>query len=217
VGFNRFNAFSLTFDKPEGKLASREVYVGANEAALKDYAGRKIRLIGKKVDMEVEGKMHFEIWPARVELIEADPPKDLGKPVKILGRATWRASTKPGASPQQLVIRSEAEFAKTVSAGNDAKNVLENLAKQLKVDAIDWNKHMLVVVSAGAQRTGGYRVEVLGVYAREDKLTVHWKLHSPKPTDFVTMAFTHPAETVLIESSDRKVMFDPDSAIPPKK
>ena len=33
------------------------------------------------------------------------------------------------------------------------------LAKLLKVDAIDWKKQMVIVVSGGQQRTGGYSVE----------------------------------------------------------
>lgn len=149
-----------------------------------------------------------------------DPPpaeKPLpGTPVKILGRGFWRASAKPGAAPQQLVIRSEMEFAKLISAGNDSKTVLDQLKKSLKVDALDWAKQMLVVVTGGAQRTGGFRVEVTAVAVKDNVLTVRWKLHSPKPTDIVTMAFTHPAETILIERFDGKVVFDP--ALPaPKK
>ena len=146
-----------------------------------------------------------------------NPGKDAGTPVKILCRATWRASTKPGAAAQQLVIRSEADFAKAVGAGNDAKAALDNLKMQMKVDQIDWQKQMLIVVTAGAQRTGGYRLEILGAFAKGDTLTVRWKLHAPKPTDFVTMAFTHPAETVLVESTAGKVVFDPPAPKPEGK
>jgi hypothetical protein len=140
------------------------------------------------------------------------PTKDVGAAVKILGRAPWRASAKPGSAAQQLVIRSEADFAKAVSPANDTKTVLDNLKKQLKVETIDWQKQMLIVASGGAQSTGGFRFEILGVFVKGDTMTVCWKLHAPKPTDFVTAAFTHPAETVLVETFPGKVVFDPPAA-----
>ena len=40
-------------------------------------------------------------------------------------------------------------------------------------------------------------------------LTVKWKLNSPKPGSFVTQAFTHPGEAVLVEKVEAKVVFDP--------
>lgn len=72
VGFGRTNPFRLEFI---GKNGFREVYVGGKDEVLKDYAGKKVRLTGKAVDMEVEGRNHHEIWPARVELLPADKPK----------------------------------------------------------------------------------------------------------------------------------------------
>jgi len=78
-----------------------------------------------------------------------------------------------------------------------------------KVDKIDWDKQMVVVATAGAKPTGGYRVEILGLEARDGTLTVKWKLHSPKPGSIVTQAFTHPGEAVLVEKFEGKVTFDP--------
>jgi hypothetical protein len=66
IGFGRFNAYTLELADKKG---IREVYVGGKEEILKEYNGRKIKLIGKAVDMEVEGRMHKEIWPTRVELV----------------------------------------------------------------------------------------------------------------------------------------------------
>ena len=73
VGFGRFNAYRLEMGE---KLGVREVYVGGMEEILKAYDGKTVKLSGKAVDMEVEGRMHQEIWPARVELVaEKDRPK----------------------------------------------------------------------------------------------------------------------------------------------
>jgi hypothetical protein len=66
VGFGRFNPYRLEMG---GKPGTREVYVGGQDELLKGYIGRSVKLTGKPVDMEVEGTMHREIWPARVELV----------------------------------------------------------------------------------------------------------------------------------------------------
>jgi hypothetical protein len=69
VGFGRYNDFRLEMTV-KGKKEVREVYVGGKPDLLKAYDGKKVKLTGKAVKMEVEGKIHNEIWPARVELVK---------------------------------------------------------------------------------------------------------------------------------------------------
>jgi len=73
VGFGRFNPYRLVIGGDP--KAFREVYIGGQEGILKEYHGKKVKLIGKPVDMNVEGRAHLEIWPARVELLPDDAPK----------------------------------------------------------------------------------------------------------------------------------------------
>src|SRR4051794_21353614 len=69
---------------------------------------------------------------------------------------------------KQLAIKSAADLVKAVPvwAQSDAKQDIvekqatEALAKALKVKEIDWDKQMLLVVTAGTRSTGGYKVEV---------------------------------------------------------
>ena len=130
--------------------------------------------------------------------VEGDAPK-------ILARAPWthaRADVKsPGKDKVQLVIRSAAELDAVVTTAEGRAN----LAKELKVKEIDWTKQMLVVVSDGTQRTGGYRVEVTGLETKGETLTVKWKIAPPK--GLATQAFTHPAEVVLVPAFAGKVAF----------
>src|SRR5262249_17493086 len=60
VGFGRFNPYTLEMTKGDKKTI-REVYVGGKPDLLKPYIGKTIKLTGKAVDMEVEGKNHHEI------------------------------------------------------------------------------------------------------------------------------------------------------------
>jgi hypothetical protein len=128
--------------------------------------------------------------------------------VKILGRGNWKAPATQGAPARQLVIRTASEYAKSVGTRESPQVALKNLSQEMKVD-VDWNKHMLIVVTAGAQPTGGYRVEITDLRQSGETMTVHWKLHKPMPGALTTSALTHPAEMVLVEKFSGKVVFDP--------
>ena len=69
-GFQRFNPYRLKMTGPGKKEETREVHVGPHKEALAPYVGKRVKLVGKAIDMEVEGKKHREIWPARVERMQ---------------------------------------------------------------------------------------------------------------------------------------------------
>jgi hypothetical protein len=68
IGFQRFNPYRLVMTA-DGKKTVREVYVGAKMDLLDEFVGKTVKITGKKWDMEVEGKHHHEIWPARIEVV----------------------------------------------------------------------------------------------------------------------------------------------------
>jgi len=219
VGFARTNPYRLVMED-NGKKSVREVYVGGKSGLLTPYVGKKVKLIGKAVDMEVEGKQHHEIWPARVELIAAEKkraaPAAKGgedRELPILARGVWPV---PQDKPEQLILRNGEELALAHGvAAADAKDMRIQIAagkdvlKLLKVEHIDWKKHMLVVVASGTKPTGGYSVEVLGLSVKDKVLTIRWRLNSPKPGSIVTQALTHPSQMVLVERFDGSIRFDP--------
>ena len=137
---------------------------------------------------------------AGVEAESAD-----AKPTKIIARASWTHTPVDvklsGKDKVQLVLRTAAELDEAVPMAEGRAN----LAKELKVKEIDWTKQMLVVVSGGTQRTGGFRVEVTGLETKGETLTVKWKIAPPK--GLATQAFTHPAEVVLVPKFAGKVGF----------
>src|SRR5688572_22854622 len=179
VGFGRFNPYKLEFTTEKG---FREVYVGGKEDILKEYANKKVKITGKPVDMEVEGRNHKEIWPARIEILPDDkkpnpkaaPGKDI-KPVllpndlsvaraapkdggvkapTIIAKSPARLAVK-GGDATQAVYRSAEGLAKSMPI-NDAAKASESAAMTLKVKEIDWKTQMIIVVSAGTKRSGGY-------------------------------------------------------------
>ena len=140
----------------------------------------------------------------------ADPTRE----VKVLATGFWRAPGGTNAPAQQLVLRSAAEAARALGQAEGGKGqqfATQTLTRAFKVDKIDWDRQMVVVVTAGSKPTGGYRLEIKGLDVKGDTLTVRWVLH--QPTGFVTQAFTHPAQAALVTAFAGKVVFDPP---PPK-
>jgi hypothetical protein len=221
VGFGRFNPYRLAIQAKGKQDDIREVYVGASLQALAPYVGKRVKLMGKAVEMEVEGTIHREIWPARVEVLEnkADPsesparpapgnddkPAAQGKPVTVIAATAARL----GGGKGHQVVRSASELAKLMNNRDGEEAATRLVAKLLGVKNIDWDKQMVIVVSGGMQRTGGYSVDVKSVTLTDKGLKVSWMLNTPKPGSFVTQAFTHPSRTILVERQDGEVRFDP--------
>jgi len=130
-----------------------------------------------------------------------------GKPVKIIATAPVSGSMGPGAGrigggSLKRVIRSQEELVKAIGDRRAKMTV-----KMLKVESIDFSKHMLIWVTAGVCRSGGYRVEITKALISDDgkKMTVQWTVHPPR--GMATMALTHPGVLALVEKFDGQVEF----------
>jgi hypothetical protein len=168
------------------------------------------------VSSPIVGDQRGIIMCAVVILALCAPLADGGAEVKILARAPWKPALK-GGDPQQYVFRSAEELAKVSGLdkpdGAEAqKKATEAAAKALKIDDIDWKRQMLLVVTGGMKRTGGYNVEITKIETADKVMTVHWRLNAPKAGSPVTQTITHPAQTALVERFDGKVVFNPPLA-----
>ncbi len=202
VGIGRYNAFRLEMDG--GKV--REVYVGAQAKRFDPYVGKNVKLIGKAMEIEVVGRVHHEIWAGSLVVLTGDKKEGKGAGMKIYGKTPARVGQ--GSS----VIRSGEQLGKL--QGVDAEKATANLARMLKVESIDWTKQMIVVISGGTQRTGGYSVEAKSLEVKDGKLVVNWKLNTPPPGSIVTQALTNPALTILVDRFEGDVTFEPKAPAP---
>jgi PrcB C-terminal len=153
------------------------------------------------------GRLVPEAFESPAREAPARDEKPAGRELKVLGQANARI----GAG--STVIRSAKDLAAAEGGKGDPDAAVARIAKLLKVDAIDFDKQMIVVISGGVQRSGGYSVQVNKIVAADKTATVHWKLNTPKPGQPVTLALTNPTLTVLVERFDGDVRFDPP---PPK-
>jgi hypothetical protein len=117
------------------------------------------------------------------------------------------AKTPARVTTASTVIKSAEQLGKLQSTEADKASAA--LAKALKVESIDWKKQMVVVISGGQQRTGGYSVEVKSLEFKDGELIVHWKLNSPAPGSIVTQVITTPTLTILLDRFEGDVVFDP--------
>jgi hypothetical protein len=143
-------------------------------------------------------------------LFAADPePTPI---IKAIASAPWTHAHLNG--KKAVVIRKVDDLAKLqpyvkldVLPRAKKEAASNELAANLKMKAIDWDKQMVVIILAGAQRSGGYRIEVTGLKVEKGTLTVSWKLLAP--AGFATAAITYPSLAVLVPKHTGKVVFDP--------
>lgn len=148
--------------------------------------------------------------------LTAKPAEPAAKP-KVIASASWdyakAGSDTTGKDAQTLVLKTAADLVKVTPFNNlDAlpavveKQATAALAKALKVKTIDWKTQMLVVVTAGTQPSGGYRVLIKDLAAKDKTLTVKWQLLAPKGA--ATAVLTHPGAVALVPAHAGKVAFE---------
>lgn len=73
----------------------------------------------------------------------------------------------------------------------------------------DFNTQMIVAISMGQRRTGGYSVTILGIEERNRVLYVRYRERVPKKDELVTQALTAPYHIKVLPHSDAtKVLFE---------
>lgn len=218
----------------------RDVYVAGKNDILDSYVGKHVLMVGKAVTLQLEGRTYNEIWPARIEVLpeakkldklpgaqEDEGCCDMGdnaKELKIHAKTRWQyVSSAPDGDKKgkQFAMRSAAELvANTPFKGRDGtkeaveKAATEELAKALKVTAIDWSKQMLVVVTGGVKSSGGWRIDISKVAVDGKTASVLWSLSAPE--GFATQAFTHPSLVALVDRCEGEVTFIPTATVKPK-
>src|SRR5713226_7493869 len=84
----RFNAFQFTWTDATGQTLTREIHAPDKAHLLGDYIEQRVRLVGKLVDTDVDGKTYQELWPARLESLKG-PAAKLHAKDGVLARTAW--------------------------------------------------------------------------------------------------------------------------------
>src|SRR5207248_3226632 len=127
----------------------------------------------------------------------------------------WQPEEARKRGSQQFVFRSADQLAVAMrvrgpSAGETSSNLL---ARRLNVPAIDWEKQMIVCVSAGFQGPAIEGLAITSVKEMGDTLQVRYRLMPAKEGG---AGFGYPAQSVLVKRSSAEVRFEQEAA-PPKR
>jgi hypothetical protein len=204
AGAERFNPYQLTWSGADGKPLTRELYLPDKAHLLAAYRGQRLRVLGKAIDTNADGKIYRELWVARLEVVGTGAG-DLRDPSGIHARCTWQPDAARRIGAQRLVIRDGQQLARLMGlSGSGAvdETATTQLAQRLRVTSIDWKKSMLVCVAAGLQANGAERLTITRLAIKDRTLTVHYRIVPPAAG---AGGFSYPAETILVDRFDGEV------------
>jgi hypothetical protein len=205
----RYNAYRLAWIDAAGHPGGREVYLPEKAYLLEEFLGRKVRLVGKAIDSEADGKTYRELWPARLEVLDvvARKPAPPAQQDGVYARCYWQPVAGFVREPRCTVFRSAAELVQPLrlSGGGAEEAATRLLAQRLNVADIDWKAQMLVSVSAGLKGPDADRLTVTRAVVKDRTLTVYYRLESPAGG---AGGIGVPAETALVDRFDGDVRIE---------
>jgi hypothetical protein len=202
IGAGHFNAYRLTGQDGAGKPVVHELHVPSKAHLLAAQVGQRVRVIGKLVPADAGGKAVPELWPARVEALDARAAVTPGED-GILARCSWQPEAARQRGARQYIFRDGRPLAQELklSGASAEETATALLAQKLGVAAIDWKKQMLLTLAAGLRGAEVEKLVVTRVRVQDNSMTVTYRLQPGAG------GFGYPAETVLVERFDGPVRY----------
>lgn len=91
----------------------------------------------------------------------------------------------------------------------ELQNPMFDETLQQKLQAVDFQKHVLVLLHAGQKSTGGYSISVESVKVDKGLTTVTVKETGPEPGAQVTMALSNPFAIVAVPKNEKISFSEP--------
>jgi hypothetical protein len=127
----------------------------------------------------------------------ADPQSAPALPLRSVSKGAFSGIT----DVRQEVIRDKEAFAKVWDELQARSRPRPSLPE------IDFAREMLVLVTLGQRRTGGFSIEVVNVEVRQDRLRVGVRRQNPAPGAMVIEVLTSPFHLVAVPKSDLRPEF----------
>jgi hypothetical protein len=209
----RFNAYRLKGTDAAGKEFTRELYVPGKAFLLASFIGKRVRVTGKFAESSADGKVNQELWPAQLEeaiAVAAAPPAANG----VLAHCVWQPDEARKIGQRYFIYRNGREMAKALRLSGEGVEETAGvlMAQKLGAPAIDWNKQMVVAVTAGLRTADVGLLSVSRVAMKDKAMTVFYRL-TPQPGEG---GIGYPAEAVLVDRYDGAVRVEEEPAAPPK-
>ncbi len=118
-------------------------------------------------------------------------------PIHTLAKGSFSAISQP----EEKVIRSEAKW----TAFWEKHSVNRQTAR--RVPEVDFAKQMVIAVTMGRERTGGYAIEITSVRESGNELLISVQRNKPAANAMKTQVLTAPFHYIAVPKSDLKPKF----------
>jgi hypothetical protein len=205
-GTTRFNVFRLRFQDALGKEDVRELFVKDHAFRVSSFLTKKVRVEGKLIETKVGEATMRELWAASIQPLTG-PLALMPGPDGVFSRSEWQPEEARTRGARQYVFRTpeQVAVAMRVTGASSATTASGLLARRLQVPAIDWDKQMVICVSAGLQGD----VESLTITSVKEQggvLWVRFRLRNGKGG-----GFGYPAQTALVRRTTAEVRFEKEA------
>lgn len=106
-----------------------------------------------------------------------------------------------------MVIRSQAEWRAVWDKIEPRMSRSSEQVGPHALPTIDFDRHMLILVTLGTRSSGGFTVEIKSLTELATHIEVATVETRPGPSCMVTMSLAHPIALVLVRSIDKPVRF----------
>ena len=96
-----------------------------------------------------------------------------------------------------------------ITSGEDWENLWEKVQNgtypKKQLPEVDFSRETVLAVFMGTRSTGGYSIEIIRVYKKNDVIKAVAQTSSPAPGDLVTTVITQPFHIVKINTSEKTI------------
>jgi hypothetical protein len=199
-----------------GKPVVQELYLPKRASELAVHVGQRVRIVGKVLSVEIDGKAREQLWPARLERLVAAGSGEAGVG-GVFARCFWQPAGARKVGKTTVVYRNGQQLAQAlkIEGATAAASASTEMAQKLGVPEIDWQKQMVVCVAAGLCGPDVTRLRVTRLAVKVSELTVFYKLEKNGKDDPLAGGFGYPAETVLVNRVEGGVRFEQEPDVLP--
>ncbi len=107
-----------------------------------------------------------------------------------------------GLQKENIVIKSKKDWSTLLEKLDSENKISDQFNKN-----IDFSKKHVIIAVDDVRNTGGYSIKINKIQEIKNNLNIYVTTMSPKPTDMVTTAIMQPIHIVLINKTDKNIVF----------
>ncbi|AUC14635.1 hypothetical protein BTO06_05550 [Tenacibaculum sp. SZ-18] len=119
-----------------------------------------------------------------------------------LYQGSLHGAGEEGLAEGTLVIKSATDWESFLNKINSVNNISGQFNS-----IIDFSKNYVIVAVDSVRSTSGFSIKLTKAQDEKDKLIINVTNKGPKPTDMVAMALMQPIDIIVINKTNKKIIF----------